>query len=92
MAEAPKTPPLTEAQKEAIQREKDKRLYDLETQAGAPTPERPVNTPKKYARGGVTAKYMSFTKTGKPDGMKPVTKMTRGGGIESRGKAKGRFV
>ena len=51
MAEAPKNPPLTEAQKEAIQREKDKRLYDLETQAGAPTPERPVST-KKYAKGG----------------------------------------
>ena len=51
MAEAPKTAPLTEAQKEAIQREKDKRLYDLETQAGAPTPERPVST-KKYAKGG----------------------------------------
>jgi len=64
MAEAPKPAPLTEAQKEAIQREKDKRLYDLETQAGAPTPERPVST-KKYARGG---------------------------GIESRGKTKGRFV
>ena len=70
MAEAPKNPPLTEAQKEAIQREKDKRLYDLETQAGAPTPERPVNTPKKYAKGG----------------------SIRGGGIESRGKTKGRFV
>jgi hypothetical protein len=52
MAEAPKIPPLTEAQKEAVQREKDKRLYDLETRAGAPTPERPVNTPKKYAKGG----------------------------------------
>jgi len=51
MAEAPKSAPLTEAQKEAIQREKDKRLYDLETQAGAPTPERPVST-KKYAKGG----------------------------------------
>ena len=51
MAEAPKSVPLTEAQKEAIQREKDKRLYDLETQAGAPTPERPVST-KKYAKGG----------------------------------------
>tara|TARA_R110000868_G_scaffold93785_2_gene259286 strand:- start:200 stop:823 length:624 start_codon:yes stop_codon:yes gene_type:complete len=47
---------------------------------------------KKYARGGATAKYMSFTKTGKPDGMKPVTKMARGGGCESRGKTKGRFV
>ena len=70
MAEAPKPAPLTEAQKEAIQREKDKRLYDLETQkGGAPTPERPVST-KKYAKGG----------------------SIRGGGIESRGKTKGRFV
>jgi len=65
MAEAPKTPPLTEAQKEAVQREKDKRLYNLETEAGAPTPERPVNTIKKYVRGG---------------------------GIELRGKTKGRMV
>ena len=65
MAEAPKPAPLTEAQKEAVQREKDKRLYDLETQkGGAPTPERPVST-KKYVRGG---------------------------GIESRGKTKGRFI
>jgi hypothetical protein len=31
----------------------------------------------KFAKGGVTSKYMSFTKTGKPDGMKPV--MAKGG-------------
>ena len=52
MAEAPKPAPLTPAQAEAVQREKDKRLYDYETQkGGAPTPERPVST-KKYAKGG----------------------------------------
>ena len=34
-------------------------------------------TGSKFAKGGVTSKYMSFTKTGKPDGMKPV--MAKGG-------------
>lgn len=48
----------------ANQKKRDEMEYSLETQAGAPTPERPVST-KKYARGG---------------------------GIESRGKTKGRFV
>jgi hypothetical protein len=53
-------------------------------------------------RGGSvkTAKYMSFSKTGKPAGMKPVTKMASGGmtasrradGIATKGKTKGRFV
>ena len=45
------------------------------------------------------AKYMSFTKTGKPDGMKPVTKMASGGsassradGIAQRGKTKGKQI
>jgi hypothetical protein len=69
MAEAPKIPPLTEAQKEAVQREKDKRLYDLETKAGAPTPERPVNTPKKYAKGGsVSARADGCAQRGKTKG------------------------
>jgi len=34
-------------------------------------------TGSKFAKGGVTGKYMSFTKTGKPDGMKPI--MAKGG-------------
>jgi len=50
-------------------------------------------------RGGMTAKYMSFTKTGKPAGMKPVTKMASGGvtasrradGIAQRGKTRGKM-
>jgi len=55
-------------------------------------------------KGGVakSAKYMSFSKTGKPAGMKKVTKMASGGsvssaskradGIATKGKTKGRFV
>ena len=52
-----------------------------------------------YAKGGMTAKYMSFSKTGKPDGMKEVTKMASGGsaskradGIATKGKTKGTMI
>jgi len=41
--------------------------------------------PSPYAKGGLTKKYMSFTDTGKPDGMKPVKKMASGGSASSRG-------
>ena len=53
-----------------------------------------------YKRGGATksAKFMSFSKTGKPAGMKSVTKMASGGsassrgdGIASRGKTRGKM-
>ena len=51
---------------------------------------------QKYAKGGVTAKYMSFTKTGKPAGMRDV--MAKGGsassradGIAQRGKTRGKM-
>ena len=51
-------------------------------------------------KGGMTAKFMSFSKKGRPAGMKPVTKMASGGmtasrradGIATKGKTKGRFV
>jgi hypothetical protein len=42
-------------------------------------------------KGGM-AKYMTFSDSGKPAGMKPVPKMARGGGIESRGKTKGTVI
>jgi len=52
---------------------------------------------QKYAKGGVTAKYMSFTKTGKPAGMRDV--MAKGGSASSRadgccvkGKTRGKLV
>jgi hypothetical protein len=71
--------------------------------SGTTTDTRPVNQRMREAlglkKGGVTAKYMSFTKTGKPDGMKPVTKMASGGatasrradGIAQRGKTRGKM-
>jgi len=51
-------------------------------------------------KGGMTAKFMSFSKAGKPAGMKPVTKMASGGvtasrradGIAQRGKTRGKMV
>jgi hypothetical protein len=55
-------------------------------------------TSLKLAKGGA-AKYMSFGETGKPAGMKPVTKMASGGsfrssanGVASKGKTKGTMV
>ena len=50
-------------------------------------------------RGGMTTKFMSFSKKGKPAGMKPVTKMASGGsfrasanGIAQRGKTRGKMM
>ena len=56
MATAPvkKLPPSPKEQAivdAANQKKRDEMEYNLETQAGAPTPERPVST-KKYAKGG----------------------------------------
>jgi hypothetical protein len=50
-------------------------------------------------RGGMTAKFMSFSKKGRPAGMKPVTKMASGGmaasrradGIATKGKTRGKM-
>jgi len=50
-----------------------------------------------YKKGGMTAKYQSFSKTGKPASMKKVTKMADGGfvraadGIAQRGKTRGKM-
>ena len=59
--------------------------------------EKMYNAASKMAKGGVTAKYMSFTKTGKPAGMKPVmakggmTASKRADGIAERGKTRGKM-
>ena len=51
----------------------------------------------KLAKGG-KAKFMAFSDTGKPAGMKSVTKMSSGGytraadGIASKGKTKGKMI
>jgi len=44
--------------------------------------EKAYTAASKMAKGGVTAKYMSFTKTGKPAGMQDV--MAKGGTASSR--------
>ena len=41
-------------------------------------------TTENKAKGGMTAKFMSFSKKGKPAGMKKVTKMASGGSASSR--------
>ena len=57
------------------------------------------NKASNLKKGGMTSKFMSFSKTGKPAGMKNVTKMASGGSASSRadgcctkGKTKGKFV
>jgi hypothetical protein len=56
-------------------------------------------TTENKAKGGMTAKFMSFSKKGKPAGMKSVTKMASGGsassradGCASKGKTRGKMV
>ena len=51
--------------------------YDASGKLPAPLRSIPQLPNIKFAKGGITSKYMSFTKTGKPDGMKPV--MAKGG-------------
>jgi hypothetical protein len=74
MATAPvkKIPPSPKEQAivdAANQKKRDEMEYNLETQAGAPTPERPVNTPKKYAKGGsVSARADGCAQRGKTKG------------------------
>jgi hypothetical protein len=57
-------------------------------------------TTENKAKGGMTAKFMSFSKTGKPAGMKKVTKMASGGmtassradGCATKGKTRGKMM
>ena len=56
-------------------------------------------TTENKAKGGMTAKFMSFSKKGKPAGMKKVTKMASGGSASSRadgcvtkGKTRGKMM
>lgn len=74
-----------------------KRAKSIETQRD--TGENTNAAGDTYKKGGKVAgaKYMSFTKSGKPDGMKPV-KMSAGGsaskradGIAERGKTRGKM-
>ena len=76
---------------------------DAKDRADAKKQEKAYNeslTTENKAKGGMTAKYMSFSKTGKPDGMKSATKMASGGmtassradGCCTKGKTRGKMV
>jgi len=76
---------------------------DAKDRADAKKQEKAYNeslTTENKAKGGMTAKFMSFSKTGKPAGMKKVTKMASGGmtassradGCCSKGKTRGKMV
>ena len=73
-----------------------KRAQSIETKRNTGENTNPAGD--SYKKGGMTAKYQSFSKTGKPDGMKKVTKMANGGfvraadGIAQRGKTRGKLV
>lgn len=59
--------------------ELERKVYEASKAATPSAPE------KKLAKGGMASKYMSYSKTGKPAGMKPVTKMATGGMMINQG-------
>jgi len=73
---------LTTAQQEALDKERDRQIrIEEEKRGGAPTPQRPVNTPKpdrgaNYKKGGSVKSSAS----------------RRADGIAQRGKTKGRML
>jgi Tfp pilus assembly protein FimV len=65
------------------ERKQDAGIYTAE-KGNPPQDVDSASAPVKKAKGGMTAKFMSFSKTGKPAGMKKVTKMASGGSASSR--------
>ena len=91
-----KKPANFDAIEEAKQEARDRKAAKLQEKAYNES-----LTSEDKAKGGVTGKkYMSFSKTGKPAGMKNVTKMASGGmtaskradGCCTKGKTKGKMV
>ena len=76
--------------------EKARREYSGRYEDGTRLPSEENYKGDGMKKGGMTAKFMSFSKKGRPAGMKPVTKMASGGmtasrradGIASRGKTR----
>ena len=78
--------------------EKARREYSGRYEDGTRLPSEENYKGDGMKKGGMTAKFMSFSKKGKPAGMKPVTKMASGGsfrasanGIAQRGKTRGKM-
>ena len=81
--------------------EKARREYSGRYEDGTRLPDEESYKGDGMKKGGAvkSAKFMSFSKKGKPAGMKPVTKMASGGsfrasanGIAQRGKTRGKMV
>jgi len=82
--------PETREKIQAAKREAADRKTDTANEAA-------FNKASGMKKGGMPAKYMSFSNIGKPSGMKLVTKMAKGGvtradGCISKGHTKGRMV
>jgi len=85
---------------EELKKYEDKQNEGIYTaEKGKPPQDKDGASVSKKAKGGMTAKFMSFSKTGKPAGMKKVTKMATGGTASSRadgcctkGKTRGKMV
>jgi hypothetical protein len=79
--------------------EKARREYSGRYEDGTRLPDEESYKGDGMKKGGMTAKFMSFSKKGKPAGMKPVTKMASGGmtasrradGIAVKGKTRGKM-
>jgi len=79
--------------------EKARREYSGRYEDGTRLPSEENYKGDGMKKGGMTAKFMSFSKKGRPAGMKPVTKMASGGvtasrradGIAQRGKTRGKM-
>ena len=78
--------------------EKARREYSGRYEDGTRLPSEENYKGDGMKKGGMTAKFMSFSKKGKPAGMKPVTKMASGGsfrasanGIATKGKTRGKM-
>jgi hypothetical protein len=79
--------------------EKARREYSGRYEDGTRLPDEENYKGDGMKKGGMTAKFMSFSKKGKPAGMKPVTKMASGGmtasrradGIAVKGKTRGKM-
>ena len=79
--------------------EKARREYSGRYEDGTRLPSEESYKGDGMKKGGMTAKFMSFSKRGRPAGMKPVTKMASGGmaasrradGIAVKGKTRGKM-
>ena len=90
---------MEDAKRSPAEREARQMMRDRKAAKDAEAAYNKAVSSEGMAKGGMTSKYMSFSKTGKPDGMKSTTKMASGGsaskradGIATKGKTRGTMV